>query len=101
MSAKAGPNGDPIFLFIIFVVKCKERLFGGYVKKITKVMLWDVRGILVVIVQVVNTNMLSLEKELKVMMILPLKNIFYSAITHLILKTSQFLLPIITTFKLS
>ena len=27
----------------------------------------------------------SLAKELKVMMILPLKNIFYSAITHLVL----------------
>ena len=27
------------------------------------------------------------------MMILPLKHIFYSAITHLILKTSQFLQP--------
>ena len=33
----------------------------------------------------------SLGKELKVMMIPPLKNIFYSAITHLILKISQFL----------
>ena len=29
-----------------------------------------------------------MEKELNVMMILPLKNIFYSAITHLILKCS-------------
>ena len=33
----------------------------------------------------------SLGKELKVMMIPPLKNIFYSAITHLNLKISQFL----------
>ena len=32
----------------------------------------------------------SLGKELKMMMILPLKNIFYSAITRLILKISQF-----------
>ena len=34
------------------------------------------------------------------MMILPLKNIFYSAITHLILKISQFLLPTATTVML-
>ena len=33
----------------------------------------------------------SLGRELKVMMIMPLKKIFYSAITHLILKISQFL----------
>ena len=54
MLAKAGPNGDPIantiYLFIIFATKHKERFFGGYVKQITKIMLWDVRGILVVIV---------------------------------------------------
>ena len=41
----------------------------------------------------------SLEKELKVMMILPLKNIFYSAITYLILKISQFLQPTTMTSK--
>ena len=41
----------------------------------------------------------SLGKELKVMMILPLKNIFYSAITQLILKISQFLQPTTTTLK--
>ena len=41
----------------------------------------------------------SLGKELTVMMILPLKNIFYSAITHLILKIFQFLLPATTTLK--
>ena len=41
----------------------------------------------------------ALLKELKVMMILPLKNIFYSAITHLILKISQFLQPTTTTLK--
>ena len=35
----------------------------------------------------------SLGKELKLMMIPPLKSIFYSAITHLILKISQFLQP--------
>ena len=40
----------------------------------------------------------SLGKELKVIMILPLKNIFYSAITNLILKISQFLQPT-TTIK--
>ena len=39
-----------IYLFIIFAVKYKERFFGGYVKQIMKVMLWDVRGNLVVIV---------------------------------------------------
>ena len=32
-------------------------------------------------------------KELKMMMILPLRNIFYSAITHLILKISQYSQP--------
>ena len=40
----------------IFIVKHEESFFGGYVKEITKIMLWDVRGILIVIVQVVNTN---------------------------------------------
>ena len=34
----------------------KEIFFGGYVKQITKIMLWDVRGILIVTVQVVNTD---------------------------------------------
>ena len=43
----------------------------------------------------------SLGKELQVMMILPLKNIFYSAIAHLILKISQFLQPTTTTFKVT
>ena len=42
----------------------------------------------------------SLGKVLKEMMILPLKNTFYSAITHPILKISQFLLPTTTTSKL-
>ena len=42
----------------------------------------------------------SLGKELKVMTILPLKNIFYSVIIHLILKIFQFLLPTTTTLKL-
>ena len=42
----------------------------------------------------------SLGKELKEMTILPLKNTFYSAITHPILKISQFLLPTTTTLKL-
>ena len=41
----------------------------------------------------------SLGKELKVMMIPPLKNIFYSAITHLILKISQFLQATTMTLK--
>ena len=42
----------------------------------------------------------SLAKELKVIMILPLKNIFHSAITQLVLKISQFLLPTTTNLKL-
>ena len=42
----------------------------------------------------------SMGKELKEMMILPLKNTFYSAITHPILKISHFLLPTTTTLKL-
>ena len=42
----------------------------------------------------------SLGKELKEIMILPLKNTFYYAITHLILKISQFFLPTTTTLKL-
>ena len=42
----------------------------------------------------------SLEKVLKAMMILPLKNIFYSAITHLILKIYPSLLPTTTILKL-
>ena len=42
----------------------------------------------------------SLAKELKETMILPLKNTFYSAIMHPILKISQFLLPTTTTLKL-
>ena len=56
--AKAGPNGDSytIYLFIIFVVKLKESFFGDYVKQITKIMLWDVREILIIIVPVANTN---------------------------------------------
>ena len=43
----------------------------------------------------------SLGKELKVMMIWPLKIIFYSAITQPILKISQFLLPTTPTLKSS
>ena len=46
-----------MYWFIIFVVKHKESFFGGYIQQIMKTMLWDVRGILVVIVQVANTNM--------------------------------------------
>ena len=42
----------------------------------------------------------SMGKELKEMMILPLKNTFYSAITHPILKISQFLVPTTMTSKL-
>ena len=42
----------------------------------------------------------SLGKELKEMMIMLLKNTFYSAITNSILKISQFLLPTTTTLKL-
>ena len=42
----------------------------------------------------------SLEKVLKVMMIQPLKKIFHSTITHLILKISQFLRPTAKTLKL-
>ena len=60
MLAKAGPNGVPMATpsktFIIFVFKRKEKLFGGYLKQITKIMLWDIEGILVAIVQAVNTN---------------------------------------------
>ena len=41
----------------------------------------------------------SLGKELKVMMIPPLRNIFYSAITHLNLKISQFLQATTMTLK--
>ena len=41
----------------------------------------------------------SLGKELKVMTIRPLNNIFYSAITRLILKIFQFLQPTTTTLK--
>ena len=41
-----------------------------------------------------------LGKELKVMIILPLKNIFYSVIMHLILEISQFSLPTTATLKL-
>ena len=41
----------------------------------------------------------SLRKELKVMMVSPLKNIFYSAITHLIFKIFQFLQPTTMTLK--
>ena len=36
----------------------------------------------------------------KMMMILPLENMFYFAITHLVLKISPFLLPTTTTLKL-
>ena len=42
----------------------------------------------------------SLGKELKVTMILPLKNTFIFAITHLILKISQLPLPAAMTLKL-
>ena len=38
-------------------------------------------------------------KRVKVMMIPPLQNIFYSAVTHLILKISQFLQPTIMNLK--
>ena len=41
-----------------------------------------------------------LGKELKVMVILSLKNIFYSAITRMILKISQFSLLTTSTLKL-
>ena len=42
----------------------------------------------------------SLGKQLIKMMILSLKNIFYSAIKNLILKIFKYLLPTITTLKL-
>ena len=42
----------------------------------------------------------SLGKELKVMMILPLRNTFYSAVTHLVLEISYFLLPTTAILKL-
>ena len=42
----------------------------------------------------------SLGKELNVLIILPFKNTFYSAITHLILKISLFKIPTTTTLKL-
>ena len=42
-------------MFITFVVKRKEKLFGDDVKQITKIMLWVVTGILVVVVQVRGT----------------------------------------------
>ena len=47
----------------------------------------------------VNTRefLQSLGNKLKVMMVLPLKNIFYSVFTHLILKICQFSLPTTTT----
>ena len=41
----------------------------------------------------------SLRKELKVVMIFPLKNIFYSAMTYLIWKISQFSLPTTMTLR--
>ena len=41
----------------------------------------------------------SLGKELKLMMILPIKNILYSAVTHLILMVIQFLQPTTMTLK--
>ena len=40
-------------------------------------------------------------KDLKRIMTLPLKNVFYDAITHLILKISHFLLPTAMTLQLS
>ena len=45
-----------IYLFITFVFKHKESLFGGYVKQIATIMLWNVRVILNAVVQVVKTN---------------------------------------------
>ena len=43
----------------------------------------------------------SLGKELKVMIFLPLHNIFYSAVTYLILKICRFLQPTTMTFKVA
>ena len=59
--AKTGFSGYTVasytvYLFKIFVVKCKKFFFGGCVKQITKIMLEDIRGILVAIVKVVNIN---------------------------------------------
>ena len=42
-------------MFITFAVKRKEKSFGDDVKQITKIMLWVVTGILVVVVQVRGT----------------------------------------------
>ena len=58
--ARAGPNGDPhshtINLFIEFVVKHKKRFFDGHGKEITKNILRDLRGILVIFIQTINAN---------------------------------------------
>ena len=43
-------------MFIIFVVKRKKILFGGYAKQITKIMPGEFRGILVAFVHVANTR---------------------------------------------
>ena len=58
MFAKAGPIEDPIVtpsICLWYLLLDVKWFFGGDVKQIMKIMLWDVREILVAILQAVNT----------------------------------------------
>ena len=50
MFARAEPNGDPIATPSVFTP------FGGYVKQIMKNILRDLRGILIMLIQTINTD---------------------------------------------
>ena len=100
----------------IFQTKCKISHFFTFKDKMSSFLLSDIVYIfecgtamlpiiaklnVILMSECVNTweFLHSLGKELKVMMIPPLKNIFYSAITHLNLKISQFLQATTMTLK--
>ena len=61
MLARAGLDGDSIATHTInfsieFVVKHKKRIFGGCVKEVMKNVLRNLRGILIIVIQTINTD---------------------------------------------
>ena len=65
MLARSGPNGDStqwrlhshtISVFIEFVVKHKKLFFGGYLEQSMKNIPRDLRGILIIVIQTIITD---------------------------------------------
>ena len=51
------PHNQTINLFIKFILKHKKTFFGGYVKQITKDILRDSKGILVIVILSIQVSM--------------------------------------------